>query len=347
MIDTLLARGILPDSLIRLGIRRLLGARLREQAEASRSPSYLRNYADDLRGRPIAEHTREANTQHYEVPAEFFERCLGRRLKYSSCYFEQGTETLDQGEEAMLDLYVERAQLRDGQTILDLGCGWGSLSLYLAERFPAARITSVSNSAGQRRFIEARARELGLDNLQVLTCDMNRFEAETAGFDRVVSVEMFEHMKNYQELLARVARWLKPGGKLFIHIFTHDRYAYHFEAKSESDWMARHFFTGGQMPAHDLLPRFQDDVRLLRDWKVNGRHYQRTAELWLENMDRHREPILALFRQVYGEKEATRWFAYWRVFYLACAELWGYRGGDEWIVSHYLFERPVAHAPAA
>jgi cyclopropane-fatty-acyl-phospholipid synthase len=347
MIDTLLARGILPDPLIRLGIRRLLGARLREQAEAARSPSYLRNYADDLRGRPIAEHTREANTQHYEVPAEFFERCLGRRLKYSSCFFEHGTETLDQGEEAMLALYVERAQLRDGQAILELGCGWGSLSLYLAERFPAARITSVSNSAGQRRFIEARARALGLGNLRVLTCDMNTFEAENAGFDRVVSVEMFEHMKNYQELLARVARWLKPAGKVFIHIFTHDRYAYHFEAKSESDWMARHFFTGGQMPSHDLLPRFQDDVRLLRDWKVNGKHYQRTAELWLQNMDRHREPILALFRQVYGEKEAARWFAYWRVFYLACAELWGYRGGDEWIVSHYLFERPAARTGAA
>jgi cyclopropane-fatty-acyl-phospholipid synthase len=273
------------------------------------------------------------------VPTRFYQLCLGRRLKYSGCLFATGRETLDAAELAMLALYVERGRLADGQEILELGCGWGSLSLYLAETFPAARITGVSNSRTQKEFIDGEARRRGLGNLRIITCDMNTFEAEAGRFDRVVSVEMFEHMKNYERLLARIARWLKPEGLLFVHIFTHQRLAYHFVARDQTDWMSRYFFTGGQMPSHDLLARFQSDLTLVQDWKVDGTHYQRTAEAWLANMDAHRAEILPLFAATYGPDQAVKWWAYWRVFYMSCAELWGYRGGREWIVSHYLFQR--------
>jgi len=247
----------------------------------------------------------------------------------------------------MLALTIERARLADGQHVLELGCGWGSLSLTLAERFPGMRITGVSNSRTQKEYIDSEVRKRGLGNLRILTCDMNTFDIAPAQFDRVVSVEMFEHMKNYQQLLARVARWLKPGGLLFVHIFTHREFAYAFTARDRTDWMARYFFTGGQMPSHDLLMHFQDDVTLLQDWKVSGTHYQRTAEHWLRNMDRHREAIFPLLIDVYGRDQALKWWVYWRVFYLSCAELWGYRGGEEWLVSHYLFEKRAQRSAEA
>ena len=334
MIDTLLEKNLLPDALIRFGIRRLLAQRLREEAGYDRA-----RYLADLRTRPIAEETRAANEQHYEVPTRFYQYCLGKRLKYSGCLYPTGRETLDEAEELMLALYVERARIADGQEILELGCGWGSLSLYLAEKFPGARITGVSNSATQREHIEAEARRRGFTNLTILTRDMNAFDAPAGRYDRVVSVEMFEHMKNYQRLLANVARWLKPDGLLFVHIFTHSTLSYHFVARDASDWMSRYFFTGGQMPAHDLLMGFQDDLKLEQDWKVDGTHYQRTAEDWLRNMDAHRAEIMPILAQTYGPENAVKWWSYWRVFYLACAELWGYRGGREWLVSHYLFRR--------
>ena len=335
MIDSLLEKNLLPDWLIRIGIRRLLAQRIRDE-----SAHYDRAaYVADLKTRPIAEETRAANEQHYEVPTDFYRLCLGRRLKYSGCFYQTGSESLNEAEEAMLALSVERGRLEDGQSVLELGCGWGSLSLYLAERFPHSRITGVSNSRTQKEYIDAEAARRGLGNLQIITCDMNVFDLPGAQFDRVVSVEMFEHMKNYQRLLANVARWLKPDGLLFVHIFTHHWLSYHFIPRDATDWMARYFFTGGQMPAHDLLPALDDTLQLVQDWKVNGRHYQQTAEHWLQNMDRHRSEILPLFAQTYGKDAVTRWWVYWRVFYMACAELWGYRNGEEWLVSHYLFRR--------
>jgi cyclopropane-fatty-acyl-phospholipid synthase len=348
MIDALLEKNLLPDWLVRIGIRRLLAQRLREESARYDRAAYVA----DLKTRALAEQTAAANEQHYEVPTRFYQLCLGPRLKYSGCLYPTGRETLAEAEEAMLALYAERAQLADGQRILELGCGWGSLCLYNAEKFPRARITALSNSRTQKEHIEAAARRRGLTNLEIITCDINVFDPShnpsdllsAPGlswdqFDRVVSVEMFEHLKNYQRLFALIARWLKPGGLLFTHIFTHSRLSYHFVVRDETDWMSRYFFTGGQMPAHDLLPQFQDELRLVQDWKVNGTHYQRTAEHWLQNMDAHRAEILPLFAETYGRDQAEKWWAYWRVFYLACAELWGYRAGEEWLVSHYLFAR--------
>jgi cyclopropane-fatty-acyl-phospholipid synthase len=336
MIDALLEKNLLPDRLIRIGIRRLLAQRIRDEAARHDADAYVA----DLKTRPLAEQTAAANEQHYEVPTSFYQYCLGRRLKYSGCLYPSGGETLDQAEEHMLALYAERARLADDQDILELGCGWGSLCLYNAEKFPRARITAVSNSRTQKEHIDAEARKRGLANLRVITCDINAFDLAPGQFDRVVSVEMFEHLKNYELLFRHIARWLKPGGLLFTHIFTHSRFSYHFVSQGPTDWMSRYFFTGGQMPAHDLLPRFQADLRLVQDWKINGRHYRQTAEHWLQNMDRHRDEILPLFRATYGADQATKWWAYWRVFYMSCAELWGYRGGEEWLVSHYLFRKP-------
>ncbi|WP_438480898.1 SAM-dependent methyltransferase [Oleiharenicola lentus] len=339
MIDSLLEKNLLPDWVIRLGIRRLLRQRLREEATADLEAK-LQKFAADLRTQPIAINTTESKEQHYEVPTLFYQKSLGPHLKYSSGFYEHGTETLAHAEEAMLALTCHRARLADGLNILELGCGWGSLTLWMAEHYPRAHITGVSHSRTQREHIMSEAKRRGLYNVSIVTCDMNDFDIAAHQFDRVVSVEMFEHMKNWPRLMANVARWLKTGGMFFAHVFVHSKYAYHFVVRDETDWMSKYFFTGGMMPSHDLFSRFQDDLKLVERWIVNGKHYGQTSEHWLQHMDANRAAIMPLFEQTYGQAQATKWWAYWRVFYLSCAELWNFRDGREWHVSHYLFLKP-------
>lgn len=337
-------RGLIPDSFTRFGMRQLMRRRLSDEAAHDgevRSRRY-NEFLRELRASPIAINTQDANAQHYEVPAEFFHLHLGPRLKYSCCFYPSGRETLAQAEEHMLALYAQRAELVDGQRILDLGCGWGSLSLWLAERYPNSQIVGLSNSHGQREFIEQRARERGLGNLRIVTGNIVDFEFPSAGieagFDRVISIEMFEHMKNYGALLAKIARWLHDEGRLFVHIFAHKLLAYHFEVQGQSDLMSQYFFTGGTMPSENLLLNFQDDLRIEQQWWVDGRHYEKTSNHWLAGMDAKRDEILRVFAPTYGDQSAI-WFQRWRMFYMAVAELFGYGEGNEWGVAHYRFAK--------
>jgi cyclopropane-fatty-acyl-phospholipid synthase len=328
--------GLIPDRLIRWGIRRQDRDRLRKEdlgnVEAQRQA--LERLIQGMRESPIAVRTEKPKEQHYEVSPEFFHRVLGRRMKYSGCYWPPHVKSLDEAEEAMLALTCDRAQLEDGMEILELGCGWGAVSLWIAEKYPRSRVVAVSNSRPQLAYITGQCAAKGLRNVEMIRADMNAFEAERR-FDRVISVEMFEHMRNWEFLLQRIAAWLRSNGKLFIHIFTHRQFAYLFEEEGEDNWMGRYFFTEGLMPSDDLLYQFQDHLAVEAQWRVKGTHYQKTAEAWLANMDKQKRDILPILKGVYGEKDAARWFQRWRIFFMACAELWGYRKGKEWLVSHY------------
>jgi cyclopropane-fatty-acyl-phospholipid synthase len=332
-------RGLLPDFLIRYGMRRLMTQRLRDEAHGGAEAAHLRQRAriQAWRTGPLAIETAAANSQHYEVPAAFYQKVLGPNLKYSSAYFPPGTRDLGEAEAAALRLVCDRAGLEDGMSVLELGCGWGSLTLWMARHFPGISITAVSNSHSQRRFIESQAQARGLANVQVITADINHFSPEGT-FDRVVSVEMFEHLRNHEALFARIRSWLRPDGRLFCHVFAHREYSYPFEADGDGDWMARLFFTGGVMPAEHLFLNYQRDLVLEAQWRLAGTHYQRTAEAWLANLDRERTEVERLFTQVYGD-DARLWVQRWRMFFMACAELFGYAGGSEWLVAHYLFSR--------
>ncbi|MEI8137138.1 MAG: class I SAM-dependent methyltransferase [Bacteroidota bacterium] len=338
--DKLLEKDKLPDSLIRIGIRKLLKQRLLEEDKGNTEAqqAHLMQLIAELKASPIAINTQEANEQHYEVPTLFYQYCLGKHLKYSSGYWNTGVIDIDTSEKDMLELTCQRAELIDGQDVLELGCGWGSLSLFMAEKFPKSNITSVSNSHTQKIYIDEQAQKRGLKNITVITININDFVLDKT-FDRVVSIEMFEHMRNYQKLMHKVASLLKPLGKLFVHIFTHKEYAYKFEVKDETDWMSKYFFTGGIMPSDDLLLYFNEQLSIEKHWHLSGTHYSKTSEAWLKNMDKHKIEIIPLFEKTYGKENATKWWVYWRIFYMACAELWNYNNGEEWLVSHFLFTK--------
>ena len=334
-------KGFLPDLLIRLGIKRLCGQRLSETntlgLEALENSH--QQWIDLLTESPVAIVPEKANEQHYEVPPKFFELVLGANLKYSSGYWSKEVFSLDESEHEMLKITCERAGLIDGQDILELGCGWGSLTCFMAQKFPNSKITAVSNSKDQRNFIQQKNDKLNLQNIKVVTADMNDFSTDEK-FDRVISIEMFEHMRNYDELLKRIDGWLKQNGKLFVHIFSHKEVAYPFEDKGDGDWMAREFFSGGQMPSHRLLMSFPDRMKIEKDWRVSGTHYEKTSLAWLRKMDTNKIEVLELFKTTYGEKDASAWFQRWRIFFMSCEVLFGFNEGSEWGVSHYLFEKP-------
>ncbi|KAI8110508.1 hypothetical protein M9435_002182 [Picochlorum sp. BPE23] len=336
-------RDVVPDFMIRRGIRYLLSKRAATSSPKDGTEFYekLQDFVEELKEMPVAVQTDAANEQHYEVPTEYFTDVLGKYRKYSCCLYTRKGMSLEDAEVEMLQVCCERAKLCDGQSILELGCGWGSLSLFMAEKYPKSTITAVSNSKTQKKYIDEMAEKKKLKNLTVITADVVHFSPPRgSNYDRVVSVEMFEHMKNYQELLRRISTWLKPGGFLFVHIFVHRLgLPYHYVVESEEDWMTKYFFAGGTMPSSDLLLHFQDDLSIEKQWYINGNHYSKTLEDWLVRHDTSKSKILPLFEKTYGKGQEVKWFVYWRLFYLACSELFAYDRGERWGVGHYLFKR--------
>jgi cyclopropane-fatty-acyl-phospholipid synthase len=331
-----LDKGVLPETVIRWGIKKQVKKRLKTQEQLSKNPVEFEKLLELLKKSPIAVDTSAANEQHYQVPTEFYKLVLGPKLKYSCCNFVGKNSNLALAEIASLEQIAERAQLKDGHKILDLGCGWGSFTLWTAEKFPNSSITAVSNSNTQRQYIEKQAKDLGLTNIRVITIDINNFNLSEK-FDRIISVEMFEHMRNYESLFKKISSLLDEQGLMFVHVFCHKKYAYLFQ--TNNSWMGRYFFTGGIMPAFDLFKYFQNDLKLNMSWEVSGQHYEKTANAWAENLNVNKEQVLKLFASTYGESTELMWYNRWLAFFLACAELFGYSKGQEWGVAHYLFEK--------
>lgn len=335
-----LEKNLLPDAVIRRLTRLLLASRLRSgyKPTSQLQLSDLLHFVHSLREMPIAIQTEKPKSQHYELPTSFFKLVLGKHMKYSCCYFSDEVTNLDAAEKAMLDLYCERALLKDGHAVLDVGCGWGSLVLYIAQKYSNCRITGICNSVTQKAFIEERCSDLQLQNVEIKVADISTFEMD-GSYDRIFSIEMFEHMKNYRDLLKKLSNWMKPDGLLFVHYFCHKAFAYHFEDVSDDDWITRYFFTGGTMPSANLLLYFQDDVSVVSHWLVDGKHYAQTSEEWLKRMDSNLGSIRPIMESTYGVDSATKWTVYWRTFFIAVAELFGYNNGDEWMVAHFLFKK--------
>lgn len=333
-------QGLVPDIVIRRGIQLLLKQRLKEinHRDITAMAQEQSRFIAQMYESPIALVPEKANEQHYEVPAGFYLNTLGPHLKYSCAYWANDVTNLAGAEVAALEQTCQHAQLENGQNILELGCGWGSLTLWMASQYPQSHITAVSNSHSQRAFITQHANEIGLTNITVITCDMNEFDFEYNRFDRVVSVEMFEHMRNWPALYKKISNWLKPQGRFFKHIFVHRDATYAFIDNGQNDWMSRYFFSGGMMPSDDLPLVFQSELRFVERWRWDGTHYEKTANAWLENMDKHQSELFPIFNQIYGEENAKKWWSRWRLFFMACAELFGYDNGQQWWVSHYLFE---------
>lgn len=332
-----ISRGLIPDSLLRRGVRNQGRQRLQMMKNTDLKQEYLTFLKQASSGK-IAVHTDDANNQHYEVDSEFFQYCLGKNLKYSSCYWNDDTSSLDEAEDIMLDLYCKRAKIEDGMTILDVGCGWGSLSLYLAQKYPKSKITGVSNSNSQRKFIEKLGYERNLHNLNIVTKDINSFDTNKK-FDRIISIEMFEHTKNSKILMDSINKWLSPDGLFFMHVFAHKYNPYYFDTEQKNAWMAKYFFTGGMMPNHDLFRDLESDLNYQKSWMLSGTHYEKTSNAWLEKMDSNKTKILELFRRNNSNSVAKKKFYFWRLFFIACAEIFGYNGGSEWIISHHLFKK--------
>ena len=332
--------GIMPDFMIRSGIVKNCKNRIRNEVSYSIEELSFRKqrWIAQMKNSPIALVPEKANEQHYEVPPSFFENVLGDNLKYSSGYWPKDDMTLNESEVAMLQLSADRAALRDGQSVLELGCGWGSLTCFMAEKYPSSSITAVSNSKDQKKYIEKRCEKKGIGNVNIITADMNDFQTDFK-YDRVVSIEMFEHMRNYKSLLSRIHNWLKDNGKLFIHIFSHQSLVYPFEDQNEADWMAREFFSGGMMPSHDLLLYFQDDLKIEQSWRMPGTHYEKTSIAWLNKMDVNRTKVKDILTETYGVDSVDLWIQRWRIFFMSCEKLFGYDGGSEWGVSHYRFTK--------
>ena len=337
--NPLLARGLIPDWILRRGVRSQGKERLNMMNKVDSTKEYSKFINEASTGN-IAVNTDDANNQHYEVDSEFFKYCLGKNLKYSCCFWDENTLDLDAAEDNMLEIYSQRAQITDGMSILDIGCGWGSLSLFLAQKYPKSEITGVSNSSSQKIFIDSVASERNISNLNIITRDINDFRTEEK-YDRILSIEMFEHTKNTKKLMNLINDWLNPNGLFFMHVFAHKENPYYFDRDQKNAWMAKYFFTGGMMPNHNLFKDLKSNLEYQKSWMLSGEHYEKTSNAWLDKMDQNKRKILSLFERSNSSSIAKRKFHFWRLFYIACAEIFGYDNGNEWVVSHHLFKKSV------